>query len=128
VDDEIGVAVIDRFTYTALDFISAHRNGTLGHFADSWDVEFLHSRPVLDTSRLGLSPEDVLLSDFFTNQQTAIVDRQVVMVDGESGGIRDTKPHQLARPSWAAHNARLVIDKDNHLAAAALPVWSSIKL
>ena len=113
-DDEIGVAVIDRFTFAALEFMTKslladQPDSTLADFADSWDVDFLHSKPVLDTHRLGRLPEQVRLADFFTNRQAAVnaTELPVFEMSGGGGGLK--------RPAWAASNARLVIDKGNVL-------------
>ena len=49
-DNDVGVAVIDRWTYYVLEFLEQQVSGptsdkTLGDLFDSYDVEKIHSRP-----------------------------------------------------------------------------------
>lgn len=98
-------------------------DSTLADFADSWDVDFLHSKPVLDTHRLDKPPEHVFLADFFTNRQTAITS----LPDGNIDFTTNHSESELKRPTWAINNARLVIDKSGLVVPPRLPL-KTIKL
>lgn len=121
-DEEIGVAVIDRFTFAALEFVTEtlladEPDVTLDQFAGSWDVQFLHSKPVLDTHRLKRAPEEIRLAEFFTNRQAAVELPNLPGFD-----LVNTGKGELTRPPWAANNARLVIDKSANMAPSPLPM------
>lgn len=119
--DDIGVPLIDRFTFAALEFMSFalrdRPDSTLADFADSWDVDFLHSKPVLDTHRLGKLPEQIKLADFFTNRQSAVV---VPVSQHATDGFSTN----LKRPLWANSNARLVIDRIMHNHPPHMPIMT----
>jgi len=76
-DNDVGVAVIDRYTYYNLDFLetqvlSSSSKKTLGDLFDSYDEEKIHSHPGL---RWDLFPggemkgRERLVMDFFGNVQ-----------------------------------------------------------
>ena len=131
-DEEIGVAVIDRFTFSALEFLSEKLKedvsdlqdsddqkasmSTLKDFADSWDTDFLQSTPVIDTSRLtegSRALSDIYLRDFFTNRHSVVyLDGDSVNVDVDFTGFNESN-EQRERPLWAVDNARLRIDRRN---------------
>ena len=82
-DNDVGVAVIDRWTYYVLDFLEQQVEGptsekTLGDLFDSYDVEKIHSRPGV---RWDLFPggEEAgrkrRVVDFFGNVQSVEIDR-----------------------------------------------------
>lgn len=81
-DNDVGVAVIDRYTYYNLDFLETEvretsSKKTLGDLFDSYDDEKIHSHPGI---RYDLFPGDAeaarnrLLMDFFGNVQNVEVD------------------------------------------------------
>lgn len=75
VDDEIGVAVIDRFTYALLNFLKdlgPHSNKTVADFMGSLDLNFLGSTPELRKDLFGRQPDLVKLIDFFGNIQPVV--------------------------------------------------------
>jgi hypothetical protein len=129
VDEEIGVAVIDRFTFTALEYLQSvrqHPDRTLQDFVDSWNVDFLGSDPVI-RSHGARHPEDILLTDFFGNRQ------KVHFTKAEGTGIavdEGRKPMgqtgQMGRPGWALLNPRLIVDLPEE-PALKIPI-KSIKL
>lgn len=104
VDEEVGVAVVDRFSHQVLQFLSESPDGSMKDFADSWDPLFLHSNPVLDTSRMDRPPDRIALSDFFTCRQ------HVAFPAARARPADCTRPQALARPAWAGDNPRLLID------------------
>ncbi|KAH8592987.1 peptidase C13 family-domain-containing protein [Bisporella sp. PMI_857] len=81
-DNDVGVAVIDRYTYYNLDFLETHvrepsSRKTVGDLFDSYDEAKIHSRPGF---RWDLFPggeqggRNRLLMDFFGNVQKVEVD------------------------------------------------------
>jgi glycosylphosphatidylinositol transamidase (GPIT) subunit GPI8 len=105
------VAVIDRFTFSALEFLSKTLNdatvkSNLADFADSWDTGFLLSRPVLDTHRVQRLPKDIALTEFFGSRQTVFYPDQKALAP-----ITNAKVERVTRPPWAQYNPRLLIDK-----------------
>jgi len=84
-DNDVGVAVIDRYTYYNLDFLESQvrepsSKRTVGDLFDSYDEGKIHSRPGI---RWDLFPggeqagRDRLLMDFFGNVQNVEVDSAV---------------------------------------------------
>ncbi|TFB03569.1 GPI-anchor transamidase [Trichoderma ghanense] len=82
-DNDVGVAVIDRYTYYNLEFLEAHvqdvgSKKTLGELFDSYDFEKIHSTAGV---RYDLFPggeeaaRSRLITDFFGNIQNVEVDR-----------------------------------------------------
>jgi len=82
-DNDVGVAVIDRFTYYILEFLESqvkdiNSKKTIGDLFDSYDTSKIHSDPGV---RYDLFPggDDVarsrLITDFFGNIQNVEVDR-----------------------------------------------------
>jgi glycosylphosphatidylinositol transamidase (GPIT) subunit GPI8 len=81
-DNDVGVAVIDRYTYYNLDFLESqvrepNSKATVGDLFDSYDEEKIHSHPGV---RWDLFPggekagRERLLMDFFGNVQNVEVD------------------------------------------------------
>ncbi|KOH01158.1 GPI-anchor transamidase [Saccharomyces eubayanus] len=76
-DVEIGVAVIDRFTYYCLDFlenIDKNSTLTLQDLFDSFTFERIHSHVGVRTDLFQRDPSEVLITDFFANVQNVIPD------------------------------------------------------
>ncbi|CAI4058890.1 hypothetical protein SKDZ_04G5320 [Saccharomyces kudriavzevii ZP591] len=76
-DVEIGVAVIDRFTYYCLDFlehIDKNSTLTLQDLFDSFTFERIHSHVGVRTDLFDRDPSEVLITDFFANVQNVIAD------------------------------------------------------
>jgi phosphatidylinositol glycan class K len=82
-DNDVGVAVIDRFTYYNLEFLEGqvqdlNSQKTIGDLFDSYDTSKIHSDPCM---RYDLFPggDEVarsrLITDFFGNIQNVEVDR-----------------------------------------------------
>jgi glycosylphosphatidylinositol transamidase (GPIT) subunit GPI8 len=82
-DNDVGVAVIDRFTYYILEFLESqvkdiNSKKTIGDLFDSYDTSKIHSDPGV---RYDLFPggDDIarsrLITDFFGNIQNVEVDR-----------------------------------------------------
>jgi len=76
-DLDIGVAVIDRFTYYTLDFlekIDKNSTATMDKLFDEYTFENIHSSPGIRTDLFKRDIKDVLLTDFFGNVQSVVVD------------------------------------------------------
>lgn len=76
-DVEIGVAVIDRFTYYNLEFleqIEKDSNKTLQDLFESYTFEKVHSHAGVRRDLFGRDPSEVLITDFFANLQNVIPD------------------------------------------------------
>lgn len=76
-DLDIGVAVIDRFTYYTLDFlenISKDSKETMDKLFEVYTYENVHSHPGIRTELFKRNISEVLLTDFFGNVQKVIVD------------------------------------------------------
>jgi glycosylphosphatidylinositol transamidase (GPIT) subunit GPI8 len=82
-DNDVGVAVIDRYTYYNLEFLEAQvkdlsSEKTLGELFDSYDYDKIHSNPGI---RYDLFPggdkaaRERRITDFFGNIQNVEVDR-----------------------------------------------------
>ena len=77
-DVEIGVAVIDRFTYYTLEFMETIKKDstlTLQDLFDSYTFEKVHSHVGVRTDLMERDPKDILITDFFGNVQNIIPDR-----------------------------------------------------
>ncbi|CCF58085.1 hypothetical protein KAFR_0D04370 [Kazachstania africana CBS 2517] len=76
-DVEIGVAVIDRFTYYTLEFmeqIEKSSNLTLQDLVDSYTFEKVHSHVGVRTDLMERDPKDILITDFFASVQNILPD------------------------------------------------------
>ncbi|KAI5951953.1 GPI8 [Candida jiufengensis] len=76
-DMDIGVAVIDRFTYYCLDFLEKiNRNSkeTMNKLFDVLTFENVHSHAGIRTNLFKRDINKVLLTDFFGNVQNVLVD------------------------------------------------------
>lgn len=79
-DVEIGVAVIDRFTYYNLMFlegIDKSSNKTVQDLIDSYTFEDIHSHAGIKKGLFQRDLKDVLLTDFFGNVQKVVVDDEI---------------------------------------------------
>ncbi|KAL0638171.1 glycosylphosphatidylinositol anchor biosynthesis [Maublancomyces gigas] len=86
-DNDVGVAVIDRYTYYNLEFLennvqTASSKDTMKDLFDSYDMEKIHSTPGVRTDLFRRDLKDVLITDFFGNVQN-------VEVDGEDGSWQE---------------------------------------
>ncbi|KAI5789742.1 peptidase C13 family-domain-containing protein [Peziza echinospora] len=77
-DQDIGVAVIDRYTYYNLEFleknVQPNSKHTLQELFDTYDIEKLRSHPGIRTDLFKRNLSDVLITDFFGNVQNVEVD------------------------------------------------------
>lgn len=76
-DLELGVAVIDRFTYYTLDFlenVTSTSKATLQDLFDYYTFEKIHSNVGISTELFNRDPKDVLLTDFFGNVQKTVIE------------------------------------------------------
>lgn len=76
-DMDIGVAVIDRFTYYTLDFlekIGEDSKVTMDKLFDEYTFENIHSHPGIRSDLFERNISDIFLTDFFGNVQNVVVD------------------------------------------------------
>ncbi|EMG45566.1 hypothetical protein G210_4250 [Candida maltosa Xu316] len=76
-DMDIGVAVIDRFTYYTLDYlekIDRNSKETMDKLFAEYTFENVHSHPGIRTDLFKRNVSEVLLTDFFGNVQNVVVD------------------------------------------------------
>jgi phosphatidylinositol glycan class K len=78
-DNDVGVAVIDRYTYYNLEFLennvkNASSKHTLKDLFDSYDTKKIHSDPGVRTDLFNRRLDEVLITDFFGNVQNVEVD------------------------------------------------------
>ena len=80
-DTDIGVAVIDRYTYYNLEFLEKNvdmsSKHTMKELFDSYDNELIHSTPGIRSDLFHRKLDEVLITDFFGNVQSVEVDDQV---------------------------------------------------
>ncbi|KAI8381671.1 GPI-anchor transamidase [Nakaseomyces glabratus] len=91
-DVEIGVAVIDRFTYYSLEFleqIDKTSNLTLKDLFDSYTFEKVHSHVGVRSDLFKRNVSDVLITDFFANVQNVIPDDNSGKTSGNNEDIID---------------------------------------
>src|SRR5258708_7953260 len=74
IDKDIGVALIDRFTWKVLDFFNkrvklADSNATLQDLMDTMDAKFLQSTASVRTNLFPRDPRHIKLSEFFSNEK-----------------------------------------------------------
>merc|ERR1712113_1184812 len=70
VDHELGIAVIDRFTYYALDFLNkmtTTSSFTIANFKQNFRPEQLHANPELRSDLFSESPAKTLLTEFLAS-------------------------------------------------------------
>lgn len=77
-DVEIGVAVIDRFTYYNLEFmegIEKNSTKTMQDLFDTYTVETIHSHAGVRTDLFKRDLSDVVITDFLGNVQTVVAEQ-----------------------------------------------------
>jgi phosphatidylinositol glycan class K len=94
-DMDVGVAVIDRFTYYTLEFLERIERDlkvTMDKLFAEYTFENVHSNPGINTALFGRALNETLLTDFFGSVQNA-------RVDGEGGGILAAAAEQSMSPA-----------------------------
>ncbi len=67
-DPDIGIAVIDRFTYYALEFFERKRGSNLQELFSYFDPELVHSHAIYRSDLIGKPLRSIPVSDFFSSQ------------------------------------------------------------
>lgn len=91
-DVEIGVAVIDRFTYYTLEFMETIQKDstlTLQDLFDSYTFEKVHSHVGVRTDLMERDPKDILITDFFGNVQDIVPDESGSEATGEMNSVQN---------------------------------------
>jgi glycosylphosphatidylinositol transamidase (GPIT) subunit GPI8 len=115
IDKDIGVALIDRFTWKTLDFFNknvktAESNATLQDLMDAMDSKFLQSTASARTDLFPRTLKQIKITEFFSNE------KQVQMTDIEN--IKMTKNDVLSGyqlPEWTLESPslkKLMFDKE----------------
>lgn len=148
-DNDVGVAVIDRWTYYVLDFLETQVSGptsekTLGDLFDSYDIEKIHSNPGV---RWDLFPggeqagRNRRVVDFFGNAQSVEVRqnsselesfkqdleglRRLVQQYHESAAAQErngTEMQGLLSERTKSENIRLPTSKTKHRSAGRMDI------
>ncbi len=94
VDDDLGVAIIDRFTYSLLNYLrdlNMHSKKTIQNFMDSLDLHFLGSTPELRDNFFNRPASKVKLVDFFGNIKPVQLDTEKAAPIYLKGAPSDTR-------------------------------------
>ncbi|KAH3668059.1 hypothetical protein OGAPHI_001813 [Ogataea philodendri] len=131
-DTEIGVAVIDRFTYFSLEFLENLEKDsklTLQDLVDSYTFEKIHSNAGVRKDLFQRDLSQVLITDFFGNVQQTVVDNveddllYLTNYD-ERGNLRNFTSEETPRVA-PKRDAKLVNQK-NHMISFASQKSSGI--
>jgi glycosylphosphatidylinositol transamidase (GPIT) subunit GPI8 len=107
IDKDIGVALIDRFTWKALDFFNkkvklADSNATLQDLMDTMDAKFLQSTASARTNLFPRPLSEVKISEFFSNE------KQVQMTEAmRARGQGDINTTGYKVPEWMLESPSL---------------------
>ncbi|KAK7684642.1 glycosylphosphatidylinositol anchor biosynthesis [Cerrena zonata] len=150
-DLDIGVAVIDRFTYYTLDFlekIKKNSQETMDKLFDVYTYENVHSTPGIRTDLFKRDIHDVRLTDFFGNVQDVVVDEVeddiLYIANHNENGDRvsepmndsnkaDFKPSQISLNTDTDESTILRITSQNKTASVLITlailgaIWVSLK-
>jgi len=84
-DTDIGVAVIDRYTYYNLEFLEKNvditSQATMKDLFDSYDRNLIHSTPGVRTDLFRRNIDQVKITDFFGNVQSVEVGGQGQVIE-----------------------------------------------
>jgi GPI-anchor transamidase subunit K len=84
-DTDIGVAVIDRYTYYNLEFLEKNVDITSQHtmkdLFDSYDRTLIHSTPGIRTDLFRRPLDQVKITDFFGNVQSVEIGGEEQVID-----------------------------------------------
>jgi len=114
-DSDIGVAVIDRYTYYTLDFlernVDVNSQLTMKDLFDSYDKELIHSTPGFRTDLFKRPIEDVKITDFFGSVQNVEVSKEEMMFDFNGTNILSPKETtKVERPPVEADHMSRKVD------------------
>ncbi|SCU98520.1 LAFA_0G18470g1_1 [Lachancea sp. 'fantastica'] len=111
-DVEVGVAVIDRFTYYTLDFmenIAKNSSLTLQDLFDFYTFEKVHSHVGVRTDLYSRDPSEVLVTDFFGSVKHIVKDTH--NQENDFLAVNDSPDGQ---DKYAEHIVNLAIDKSKN--------------
>ena len=117
---DIGVAVIDRFTYYTLDFlekIDRDSKETMDKLFAEYTFENVHSHPGIRTDLFKRNVSEVLLTDFFGNVQNVVVDdvNMELLENEKSRNLTRTTIKLRILSKEAQHNSVLNVTRiQNH--------------
>ncbi|CEP62356.1 GPI-anchor transamidase LALA0_S05e03818g [Lachancea lanzarotensis] len=111
-DVEVGVAVIDRFTYYTLDFmenIAKNSSLSLQDLFDSYTFEKVHSHVGVRTDLYKRDPSEVLVTDFFGSVKHIVKDTH-----NQENDFRAFYGSTDGQDNYAEHIVNLAIDKSKN--------------
>lgn len=108
-DMDVGVAVIDRFTYYTLEFlekIEKNSMETLDKLFAEYTFENIHSNPGIRTDLYQRDVSSVRLTDFFGNVQDVIVDEvEDELVSAVGGNVSSEEIKSSSAPTRVAFSS-----------------------
>eukprot|EP00727_Mastigamoeba_balamuthi_P000930 m51a1_g10834 putative phosphatidylinositol glycan (387) ;mRNA; f:43077-44697 len=120
-DTDLGLSVIDRFTFHTLQFfeqrVARNSTATLGELMATYDYSKLHSNALLRTDLFGRPADRVLLTDFFGSP----VPRDVVAADGSFWDGDSRAPAAAASAESSTRSLRELRDQRAGHEALAVP-------
>ena len=114
-DVEIGVAVIDRFTYYTLEFMESIEKNftlTLQDLFDSYTFEKVHSHVGIRTDLYQRDPSNVLITEFFGNLQNIVPDDD--FISEENNEQIEESENNVLDLAILRHNELQDTKLDNH--------------
>ncbi|PVF92792.1 hypothetical protein CPB86DRAFT_743810 [Serendipita vermifera] len=143
-DNDIGVAVIDRFTHLVLSFlenINKTSQATMQELFDAYDFNHIRSHAGVRKDLFGRDPSQVLLTDFFGGvSQVDVVEPEEVAEAKFSAGAARATPHQNQNPAITtskdlgrsfedmARNTYDHLEGLHHIFGASWRAWASMLL
>jgi len=104
-DNDVGVAVIDRYTYYNLEYLetqvtSASSKHTLADLFNSYDSNKIASTPGVRTDLFKRDLKDVLITDFFGNVQNVEVDGDGMKLDEDLLALARGMGANITESQW----------------------------
>ena len=119
-DLDIGVAVIDRFTYYTLDYlekIEKNSTETMDKLFDVYTFENIHSTPGIRTDLFKRDVNEVKLTDFFGNIQNVVVDESdddiLYVANHDEEGNMINSSQTACHGTKHLHPGKLVFEQDD---------------
>ncbi|CAG8467872.1 4566_t:CDS:2 [Ambispora leptoticha] len=124
-DTDIGVAVIDRFTYYNLEFlekIDMQSKSTLKDLFDSYDPNLIHSTPGVRSDLFRRPLDKVLVTDFFGNVQNVELTEQKYNLSFTTAITSTSQQDVLNSSSSNQSILKNLINKDNSTSARTMAI------
>ncbi|KAF3085389.1 hypothetical protein TWF103_002164 [Orbilia oligospora] len=104
-DNDVGVAVIDRYTYFNLEYLETHvKNAsskhTLADLFSSYDPVKIASTPGIRTDLFRRNLSEVLITDFLGNVQNVEVDGDGMILDEDLLALARSAGYNITEQEW----------------------------